>query len=114
MYSRIASDPVEIELTETLVKVTAAEFRRGDANLDGKVDISHSLAILGYLFLGAAEPGCLDAADVDDNGKIEITDGDLVSVLLFLGGTAPIRPGPFGCGIDGFVDDSGCRQSCEA
>src|SRR5262249_14364127 len=34
---------------------TEPTFRRGDANADGKADITDAVAILGYLFLGDAE-----------------------------------------------------------
>ena len=38
-------------------------FRRGDANSDGKVDISNAVAVLGLLFLGRVTQSCPDAAD---------------------------------------------------
>ena len=89
-------------------------FRRGDANADGRVDISDSLTILGYLFLGSGEPPCLDSADTDDSGSLDLTDGHLVNVYLFLGGFAMPRPGPMACLGDPTPDELDCRSSnCE-
>jgi len=87
-----------------------APFRRGDANLDGRVDVSDSITILSYLFLGGPTPGCLDAADVDDSGALDITDGHGVNVFLFLGGPAPPAPGPFECGQELSTDDLTCIE----
>ena len=89
------------------------DHRRGDANGDGRVDISDSVAVLSYLFLGATTPGCLDAADVDDSGDLDITDGASINIFLFLGGTAPPEPGPFACGGDPTPDALGCRRYTE-
>jgi PKD repeat protein len=75
-------------------------FRRGDANADGKVDISDAIAILGYLFGGGDGPACLDAADANDDGKVDISDAIYLLAHLFLGGPAPPAPGPIACGGD--------------
>ena len=56
--------------------------------------------MLGYLFLGSAEPACLDAADADDDGKIVIADAIGILGYLFLGSAAPPAPGPDVCGAD--------------
>jgi hypothetical protein len=69
-------------------------FVRGDANRDGRADISDAVAILGFLFLGDEALGCEDAADVDDNGRIEITDAIALLNHLFLGHPAPPAPYP--------------------
>jgi hypothetical protein len=58
------------------------DHRRGDANGDGRVDISGSIALLSYLFLGAATPACLHAADTDDSGDLDITDGAAINIYL--------------------------------
>ncbi|MEM7232593.1 MAG: right-handed parallel beta-helix repeat-containing protein [Planctomycetota bacterium] len=91
--------------------VSGTRFRRGDANGDGRVDISDSIAVLSYLFLGGPEPECLDAADTDDSGSLNITDGHAINVYLFLGGTAFPSPGPFGCGPDSTPDAVTCATS---
>ncbi|MBI4607255.1 MAG: hypothetical protein HY721_35265, partial [Planctomycetes bacterium] len=55
---------------------------------------------LGYLFLGRDAPGCLDAADADDSGVLELTDAVFLFSHLFLGGPAPPAPGAEACGPD--------------
>jgi hypothetical protein len=45
-------------------------------------------------FLGEGAPGCLDAADADDNGALEITDPIRTLGFLFLGYCMPPWPGP--------------------
>ena len=63
-------------------------FIRGDANQDGRVDISDAIAILTYLFAGGQSATCADAMDVDDTGVLEITDGIRLLTYLFLGRSA--------------------------
>jgi hypothetical protein len=91
-----------------------AVFLRADANADGKVDISDGVATLGYLFLGAATPSCLDAADADDSGALVITDAIYVLNHLFLGSSAPPAPYP-DCGEDLTEDEVDCAAyaACE-
>ena len=69
------------------------EFVRGDSNDDGLVDISDAVAVLLYLFEGAATPSCPDAADGDDSGAIDLTDS--VYVLQYLFSQGPQPPAPF-------------------
>jgi hypothetical protein len=69
-------------------------FRRGDADLSGRIEISDAIRTLGHLFLGTAPLRCLDAADIDDDGKVEITDPIRLLDHLFLGGPAPLPPFP--------------------
>lgn len=74
-------------------------FVRGDANADGKVDISDPVYTLGYLFLGSAPPGCDEALNADDSDKLDISDAIYALGFLFLGGPAPQAPFPR-CGAD--------------
>ncbi len=83
-------------------------FRRGEVNGDGDVDISDGIRLLFFLFGGAREPACLDAADADDSGKLELTDAIFSFLYLFSGGPAPPVPGPSACGRDATDDDLGC------
>ncbi|HZN58941.1 MAG TPA: hypothetical protein VFD71_12755, partial [Planctomycetota bacterium] len=53
---------------------------------------------------------CPDAADADDNGRLEITDPIRILSFLFLGGDA--LPPPFGVtGPDPTPDDLDCEAS---
>ena len=81
------------------------QFRRGDANASGDLNITDGVFILNYLFLGGPTPTCLDAADSDDNGSLNITDGVRVLNFLFLGGPEPPAPGTANCGPDPVSDD---------
>ena len=90
-------------------------FRRGDADGNGVLELTDSIRLLGFLFLGAAEPGCLDAADSNDDGKTDI--GDAVNSLnvLFLGSGNIPAPGAMNCGVDPTDDGLGCAayDSCD-
>ncbi|MBI4605030.1 MAG: PKD domain-containing protein [Planctomycetes bacterium] len=87
-------------------------FHRGDADDNGKLELTDAIRILGYLVLGLAEPPCLDAADSDDNGKLELTDAIRVLGYLFLGNEAPAPPGPppSPCGADPGDAHLGCAS----
>ncbi len=83
-------------------------FIRGDANFDGKVDLSDSIFLNNYLFKGGSSPGCDDAADTNDDGKIDISDSIYLNNFLFLGtGSPPPAPYP-DLGVDPTVDGIGC------
>ena len=75
------------------------------------MDLSDAVRILGYLFLGAGALPCLDAGDVDNDGKIDVTDAIRVLGYLFLGAAAPPNPGPApaACGIDPGTEHLGCQ-----
>ena len=90
-----------------------AEFVRGDANQDGTVDITDSIFILNWLCLGGPEPPCLDAADTNDDGCVNIVDAYLypgVCPFLGLGSCEPFPPYP-GCGPDPKSDFLGCKSA---
>jgi hypothetical protein len=85
-------------------------FIRGDANQSLAVDISDSLTILGYLFLGfPSRLDCLEAADIDAGGTIDIADAIQLLGHLFLGGPAPRAPYP-ACGESVAAPAHGCER----
>ena len=86
-------------------------FRRGDANSDGGVDLADGVFTLNHLFAGGVEPACADAADADDSGGLELTDAVYTFQWLFVGGAEPPAPGAFACGFDRTVDALGCDSS---
>ena len=69
-------------------------FSRGEANGDGRTDISDAVYTLSYLFLGGIAPNCLDALDTDDTGTLDLTDAVRLLVYLFQGGLPPEPPFP--------------------
>ena len=86
-------------------------FRRGFVNGDAALDISDARAILDVLFgTQARRLTCRKAADVDDNGRLDINDPVLLLRFLFLGGVAPEEP-TAACGVDPTADALTCRGS---
>jgi len=91
----------------TTAALSATGFVRGDANEDGRVDLSDAVAILAYLFRGAASPPCVDRLDVNDSGKIDVADSVYLLGYLFTGGPPPPPPFP-DAGPDPTPDDLEC------
>ncbi len=83
------------------------QFIRGDANSDGKVDISDSAFLFNYLYKGGRAPQCRDFADVNDDGKVDLTDGVYLNNHLFRSGEPPKPPYPFQ-GLDTTQDELTC------
>jgi hypothetical protein len=79
-----------------------APFRRGDPNDDGVTNIADPVFLLRLLFLSTALPGCLEAADANDDDRYDISDAIHMIGFLFLGGPPPPPPSPppAGCGPD--------------
>ena len=76
-----------------------SQFMRGDANTDGRVDLSDAIFLLAYLFSRGESPSCLDAADANNDGSVAIADPIAILAHLFAG--AGDLPEPFGsCGTD--------------
>lgn len=86
-------------------------FVRGDANIDGHVDIGDVIHILSYLFGTGAPPLCLDAADINDDAYLgnesPINLADPVYLLDFLFGDGPTIPAPFKATSVGIPRDCG-------
>ena len=76
------------------VAVRPLVFLRGDVEVNGEINITDAISILGFLFIGGDEPACLDAADVNDDAEVNITDGIALLGFLFLSGAAPAPPFP--------------------
>ena len=62
--------------------------------------MADALFTLTHLFLGGSEPACLDAADGDDSGVLDLADPIITLVYLFLGTERPPAPGPREAGPD--------------
>jgi hypothetical protein len=71
------------------------QMLRGDANGDGTViAIADAISVLGQLFSGAPPSACLDAADVNGDGAIDIADPIALLAWGFSGGPPPPAPFP--------------------
>jgi hypothetical protein len=60
---------------------------------DPVVDLNDGVGLLAFLFLGRSIPDCIDAADVNDNGLVEISDYAFLVNYMFADGPEP--PAPF-------------------
>jgi hypothetical protein len=82
------------------------------------VDISDAVNSLESLFLGDEPSSCPDAADANDDGKIDLSDAIATLRWLFSGGPELASPGPRECGADPTADLlPGCgasSQDCKA
>lgn len=81
-------------------------FRRGDANADGKWDISDGITILSHLFRDESIL-CQDAADSNDDGALDLADAITLFSYLFSNGEEPPSPFP-ACGSDPTEDPLTC------
>ena len=66
--------------------IDGAPFLRGDVNVDERIDVADIIVLVCWLEgEGETELPCLDGADVDDNGRIDIVDAAELFVYLFDG-----------------------------
>lgn len=106
---RLATDaPAQREILIALDGKGRWRATPGDANRDGKLEITDALAILSTLFAGAATV-CTDALDANNNGRVALTDAVYLLQFLFQGG-----PGPSSCELDVAASYLGCAggSSC--
>lgn len=84
------------------------EFIRGDTTNDGRVMLSDGILILWQLYTPEVQLiGCLDSADVDDDGNIDL--GDIIYMLRFIFARESPPPSPFpALGIDPTPDNIEC------
>ena len=89
-------------------------FHRGDADSTGIMDITDPIFLLRNLFQQGTDPGCEDAADINDDGILDVTDAVIMLTYLFRGVDLSAPPGPSVCGNDPTADvlrdcaSSGC------
>ncbi len=89
---RLENGALEVRSGET--DEPAAVFLRGDANGNGKLEISDAIYLLSWQVREGPPPPCLDAADTDDDGLITRADANLVLGYLIGGLETPPAP-PF-------------------
>jgi hypothetical protein len=83
-------------------------FVRGDIDGSGEVDLNDGVYWLEWAFRGTTPPPCLEAADVDEDGLLTVSDPILVFRRLFQGGRE--IPPPTSCGFDSHLDPFGCES----
>jgi hypothetical protein len=86
---------------------TGEEFKRGDANADGGVNIADAVYILQNLFAQGAAITCPDAGDANDDEGVNIADAVYILQNLFAQGAAIPAPGTEACGPDTTGDPGG-------
>ena len=101
----VGFDPVDagvcdVELTEL---ESVPQFRRGDANASGTVNLADAIVTLGLLTGG--DVPCDDAADTNDDGTVGVSDAIFTLIYLFDLGSEIPAPGPRACGIDRTPDN---------
>ena len=86
-------------------------FVRGDVTDTGSINIIDAITLVRALFDPTGVPlPCQDAADVDDNGRLGLTDAIYLMNFALARGDAPPAPWP-DCGRDPSPDDV---RSCTA
>ena len=75
------------------VSAVDESFRRGDANADGRLDISDSVATLRFLFAGSGPLPCAQSADSNNDHTVNLAD--VLFVLGFLFNEGPKPPAPY-------------------
>ncbi len=86
----------------------AADFKRGDCNNDGSLNIADAIWLLNSLFAGGPDPACADACDLNDDGRLDV--GDVIYTLgaLKVPGSPPPPPPHLFCGADPTDDELDC------
>jgi hypothetical protein len=91
-------------------EANGADFRRGDANTDGVVDLADSSYLARWFFAGGVAPPCKDAADANGDQIPDITDLVILFYFLFKGGAPPPAPGPLSPGPPRAEDTLDCAS----
>ena len=90
-----------------------SSFVRGDANDDGRVNISDAIWVVRELVRSGPKTRCEDAADANDDGLVDLSDAQYLIQWRFLAGPEP--PAPFGaCGPDSGADALSCPKGSVA
>jgi hypothetical protein len=87
----------------------AAEFLRGDANDDGRSDVSDPIWIISELMLQGPRTRCASAADANDDGLQDLSDAMYLISYAFLASPQPPAPFP-SCGPDPTPDTLDCPE----
>lgn len=80
-------------------------FVRGDANLDGSLDLADVIFVLGYLFQSKPST-CKASMEVNSDGRVDLGDPIFILAYLFRSASAPGAPFP-DCGV---VEGADCES----
>ncbi|MFN0057936.1 MAG: hypothetical protein ACKVX7_05700 [Planctomycetota bacterium] len=89
--------------------VICGEFKRGECNNDGGIDIADAIFTLSLLFTAGTGPAaCADACDANNDGTVNIADAIALLSSLFGAPSVPL-PAPYpDCGVDPGTDALDC------
>ncbi len=97
----------------TTTVAPVGQFRRGDLDGSGSLDITDAIALIGALFFAGNPLLCPDAGDVNDSGGVDIADPLVLLWAIFENGPPPAPPGIAECGADPTSDTlPRCDTSC--
>ena len=86
-------------------------FLRGDVNGDGVISEADASRMMDWIFGLAPAPECLDAADLNDDGYVNITDStQLLNYISTPGSPPPSAPFPV-AGVDTTPDTLSCNSA---
>lgn len=83
-------------------------FLRGDVDWDEETAITDGIVLLERLFLTPEPVDCQDAADVNDDGVLDVSDAITLFSHLFVGGFSPSPP-TLEIGADPTLDNLSCE-----
>jgi hypothetical protein len=99
----------DLELKAAPPSVEPTNFRRGDSDGNGSLEVTDAVGTLNFLFLSGPTPECFSAVDSNDDGEIDISDAVALLLHLFAGGAPLGPPGP-DCGPDPTLDGLPCES----
>ena len=73
--------------------IYSGSHRGGDANDDGRLDVTDAVYQLQWMFQGGEDINCKRCVDNNGDGKIDITDAIYLLSFLFMGGPEPVYGG---------------------
>ncbi len=107
----ISLDPtLDLDQDGVIDQCGQPQFRRGEVNGDGSVDVADAISLLQALFSSGQPLPCLDAGDTNDDGALDIADA--ISLLQYLFSPPVSLPPPASeCGVDPTEDSMECLIS---
>ena len=79
-----------MDLSFVITSGTACQGECGDANFDGKVNVSDAVYLINYVFSGGMEPKpVLACGDANQDCKVNVSDAVRVINFVFSGGLPP-------------------------
>ncbi|MGB1070883.1 MAG: hypothetical protein ACPG1Z_04380, partial [Planctomycetota bacterium] len=84
------------------------DFLRGDSDGNNLVNLTDAIFTATWLYSGGTSPSCMDAADANDDGRLDISDPLYTLLYLFAGSAPPPIPFPLSGEDPTFLDNLGC------